>query len=75
MAGLVEETWVSVTVLSVAGEPLRVSLARTSVTAVPPAAPEATEPLSAVATTGAEPTVTLTVPLSQLLGLSCSQIE
>ena len=73
--GLVVAIWDSVTVASVAGSPLSVSLTRTFGTATPPAAPLATVPVSFVAAIGAAPTVTVTVAVSQLAGLRTSQIS
>ena len=70
----VVETCVRVIVASVAAAPFRVSFASTSLIAVPPEAPLLTVPLSSVATIGAAPTVTTTSAVSQLVGLSCSQI-
>ena len=73
--GLVVLTCVSVTVASVAGSPLSVSLTRTFGTATPPAAPLATVPVSFTASITAAPTVTVTVAVSQLVGFRTSQIS
>ena len=72
--GLVVATWDSVTVASVAGSPLSVSLTRTFGTATPPEAPLATVPVSSTASITAAATVTVAVAVSQLVGFRTSQI-
>ena len=71
--GFVVADWVTTTFASVAGKPLSVSLTSTFGTAVPPAAPLATVPVSATASIGAAPTVTVTWATSQFEGLRISQ--
>ena len=73
--GLVVAIWDKVTVASVAGAPLSVSLTRTFGTATPPEAPLATVPVSFTASMTAAPTVTVTVAVSQFVGLRISQIS
>ena len=64
----------SVTVASVAGAPLSVSLTSTSATAVPPVAPLATVPVSSTASITAASTTSVAVAVSQFVGFSTSQI-
>ncbi len=66
--GLVVATWVSVTFASVAGWPLETSFCSTFGTAVPPAAPVATLPLSSIASMLAV-TVTVALAVSQVAGV------
>ena len=72
--GWVVLTWLIVTLASVAGAPFKVSLASTLGTAVPPDAPDATEPVSLTASIGEAETTTVAAALSQLFGLRTSQI-
>jgi hypothetical protein len=72
--GFVVETWVRVTVASVTGTPLSVSLIRTFGTATPPVAPLATVPVSSTASITATDTTTVAVAVSQFAGFSTSQI-
>ncbi len=72
--GLVVETCASETVARVAGAVFSVSLTSTFGTAVPPAAPFATEPVSSTASMGAGRTTTVAVAVSQLVGFRISQI-
>ena len=72
--GLVVLTWVSVTVASVTGTPLSVSLTSTFGTATPPFAPLGTVPLSSTASITAALTTIVAVAVSQFVGFSTSQI-
>ena len=72
--GLDVETWARLTFASTTGWPLSVSLTSTLGTATPPLAPLATAPVSSTALMGAASTVTVTVAVEQLAGLSTSQI-
>ena len=72
--GLVVLTWLIVMLANVAGWPSSVSLTSTFATAVPPAAPLETVPLSLTASMTAAFTDTVAMALSQLDGFRTSQI-